>query len=327
MYHGRLRGTYYEMGRSRGSALYGVGFRIPPQEERRVRFAEECEGEIARVFPRILDELHGFAEGCHARYEDVLSFIAGIGIWKPSPACSLFAAAGANGTIFGRNYDFFYSFADYAEHIVLAPDGALSSAGDSDVFIGREDGVNEKGLAVGMSSVESKARGPGLNFGLAVRCILDSCGSVQSALDSVRRIHFSTSTNYLLADRSGAMAVAETSPERVRVREPKADERFLVATNHFVHQDMAGQEDLGQRAPDSVQRFDAIARVMAGARGDLTVGKAEAVLSDNGSSVCAHYDDIRLGTLWSTVANLTARKLFLAEGHPCKAKYAEIPFP
>jgi predicted choloylglycine hydrolase len=327
LYHGSVQGTYYEMGKSRGSSLYEVGFRLPGQDEARVRFGHECEVEIARVFPKIRDEFHGFADGCHARYEDVLAFMAAIGVRPPSPGCSLFGAVGSQGTFFGRNYDFYYSFADYAEHFILSPQGAFRSAGDSDVFIGREDGVNEKGLAVGISSVGAKTKSPGLNFPLAVRHLLDDCGDVGAALESAKTIRFSTTNNYLLADGSGAIAVVEASPERVRVRKPQRNSGFLVATNHFVHPEMTRTEDMSQRDSDSLRRFEAITREIERAGGEMSPERAEAILSDHKGRVCSHHEDTKLGTLWSTVANLTTRKLFLAEGHPCDSKYSEVPFP
>ncbi|HME19510.1 MAG TPA: C45 family peptidase, partial [Nitrososphaerales archaeon] len=323
MYHGSVQGTYSEMGKSRGGSLYDVGFRLPGQDEASVKFGLECEAEISRVFPRIREEFLGFADGCHARYEDVLAFMAAIGVRPPSPACSLFAAAGSQGTVFGRNYDFYYKFADYTEHFVLSPHGAFRSAGDSDVFIGREDGVNEAGLAVGISSVGSKTVGPGLNFPLVVRHLLDDCRDVEAAVESALSIRFSTTNNYLLADSSGAIAVVEASPERVEVRRPQRNSGFLVATNHFVHPDMIQMEDLTRRDSDSVQRFEAIARGVASTEGGISAERAEAILSDHRGRVCSHHEDIKLGTLWSMVANLTERKLFLAEGHPCDSKYSE----
>jgi predicted choloylglycine hydrolase len=150
------------MGLRYGGILYDHGFRVPKQEECFIEFGRKSEVVVRRVFPDILDEVRGFAEGCHSPYADLLSFVMSVGLVKP-PKCSLFATAVEPNVIFGRNYDFYYSFKDYTESYLTVPQGGYASIGDTDVFIGREDGVNEKGLAIGVSSVESQLIRPGVN--------------------------------------------------------------------------------------------------------------------------------------------------------------------
>lgn len=327
MYCTKVGGSYYEMGHKHGSALYRHGFRLPRQTHRAMEFGGESEHEVKRVFPKIEDELRGFADGCHARYEEFLAFTLTIGVEQTSSImCSVFGASSSNGVIFGRNYDFFYKYGESAEHYLTTPEDGFASVGDSDVFIGREDGVNEKGLSVGISFVGPKTRRPGLNFPLAVRYALDSCSSVNEALRTFTKIRFSTTNNYLMADSSGDMTVVEASPARIRVRKPDGDHAFVVATNHFVHPEMAQFEDLGQRDPDSVKRYDAISNGIVRAGGKMTLGRAKSILADHDGGVCSHHDDIKLGTLWSTVANLSSKEILIAAGHPCEKEYQSEPF-
>jgi predicted choloylglycine hydrolase len=132
MYHSSIKGSYYEMGRSYGAILYGHGFRVTPQPKEKFDFAGKSEPEVRRVFPEILDEIRGFAEGCHASYEDMAAFMMAIGAFKPQPMCSGFAAVTGSDVLFARNYDFFYSFKKYTESYLTVPKDAFISLGHSD---------------------------------------------------------------------------------------------------------------------------------------------------------------------------------------------------
>jgi len=76
--------------------------------------------------------------------------------------------------LFGR----FYRLKPYLESYLTMLKKGYWSFGHTDIFVGREDGVNEKGLAVAMSgSVEYISLGIG--FPIASRYILDKCVSVK----------------------------------------------------------------------------------------------------------------------------------------------------
>lgn len=69
------------------------------------KFANECEAEVKRVFPEILDEIQGFVDGCGISYEDLKAFFLTLGSGAHN-SCSIFAASSPN-PILGRNYDFY----------------------------------------------------------------------------------------------------------------------------------------------------------------------------------------------------------------------------
>lgn len=54
------------MGYNYGAILYKHGFRIKEQRPEILDFGRECEKEVKRIFPQILEEIQGFADGCHA---------------------------------------------------------------------------------------------------------------------------------------------------------------------------------------------------------------------------------------------------------------------
>lgn len=252
MFHPRVVGTYYEMGYQYGTILYKHGYRVPEQSKEKIDFGRKCEKEVKRVFPEVLEEIQGFADACHASYEQLAALILGVGCLDlPNFACSVFATFNGSDVMFGRNYDFYYRFKEYAESYMTCPKEGYWSIGHSDIFVGREDGVNEKGLAIAMTGVIGTIK-PGINFPLAIRCILDKCARAEEAIKTLSDAHFSTLSNYLLTDRNSDMAVVEASPEKVSVRRPEGGDDFIVCTNHFVHPEMLEMENQKERCWDSV---------------------------------------------------------------------------
>jgi len=248
------------------------------------------------------------------------SFIS-VGAFKPPTACSVFAASTGSDVLFGRNYDFYYRLKEHSESYLTRPSNGYSSVGNTDIFVGREDGVNEKGLAISMTAVTPREVKPGINFALSVRCILDKCADVGEATKVLTSAHHVTANNYLVADKGGGMAVVEACSNRVRIRKPEGKDGFIVCTNHFIHSDMYDMENQGERPSDSVQRYTAIYEKLGQLNGKVTVRDAQKILSDHNGRVCSHIEEIQLGTLWSIIATLKRPSIYIAEGHPCRTKY------
>jgi predicted choloylglycine hydrolase len=326
MYHPRVSGSYYEMGNRYGAVLYKHGLRITEQSPEKLEFGTKSEPEVEHVFPEILEEIRGFADACKARYDDAAAFMFSIGAFKPEPMCSVFAASNDSDIIFGRNYDFFYSFRRFTESYFTSPENGHRSIGQSDVFIGREDGVNEKGLAIGTSGVETHEKKPGVSFCLAVRCVLDKCANVREATQMLSNIHHTAGFNFLLADREADLAVVEASPGRVRIRSPEKADNFMLCTNHYVLPEMQEMEDLSEREKanwDSMTRYTTIQAMLKKHGAHLSLKNAQEILANHTGYVCSHQEKIKLGTIWSITATLKEPAIFRAEGHPCRTRFIQ----
>ena len=309
------------MGVKYGTVLRKHGFKLPQIDEQTLALGQQCESEVKSVFPEILDEIRGFAEAINEQYEKVSAFILTIGYGKPI-GCSAFASSYDTRVIFGRNYDFYYRFEKYAESYLTRPKGAFVSLGNTDVFIGREDGVNEKGLGVSIHFVSAQLGTPGVNFPVATRYVLDKCATAGEAVNFLTHVKFLTANNYLVADKGGEMAVVEACPQGTQLRRPEDGEKFIVATNHFVHPDMKQFEDVTKRDPDSELRYNTILQNLREVHGRVTESIAKRILSNHEGRVCSHLDYIKLGTLWSQITDLQKLTVLRAEGHPCKIKYS-----
>ena len=97
------------------------------------------------------------------------------------------------------------------------------------------------------------------------------------------------------------------------------EERFIVSTNHFVRPEMF---DISlYEPPDSRTRYDTMVSMLKDCTDKLNENLLKSILSDHTGLICSHREDIKLGTLWSMVANLNKLRILRAEGHPCKTKY------
>jgi GNAT superfamily N-acetyltransferase len=327
-----LAGTHYDIGVAiaRGSLPFAVPSWWP--EPPPLAYAQACAREIAALHPALLDEIHGHADGQHLSYNELIRLICrqrlgGRAVVPPvvpeQGGCISFVWRAPNGHILvGRNYDF-YSVQRIRQRIRLHPDGSRPSVGmRGSVPAGRYDGVNDAGLFVCLHVVladEPKSPRPGVPFHLIPRILLETCRSVKEALDLITIMPHLHSFNYLLADPDGFAAV-ECHADRLRILYPQGD--ILATGNFFRHPDMAVLQR-HRRQPVSRRR---VAYLESGAwQSGESWQAVQTTLRDHGTPVCGH--DGGHTTLWSAVADLTARRIVYATGAPCCTPYTEVSWP
>ena len=222
MNHLTLRGTHREMGFQWGARLAERGLRLldhvpfPLEAERRA-FAAACRPAYARHFPAALEELEGLAAGQNCRQEDLETVLFTTYALPPACGCSCLAVSNGNGVFFGRNSDFLTALEPYNTHAAYQfSDGAIPFAGNTTSFVQMEDAVNARRLAVGLTSVYTPRPRPGLNAGMALRLLAETCASVEEALDRLRELPLASCQTLTLADKAGNIAVAECGPEGVK---------------------------------------------------------------------------------------------------------------
>jgi hypothetical protein len=238
-------------------------------------------------------------------------------------ACTCFAAADARGhRVLGRNFD-------WDRHPILVlltkPKGAYESISLVDIhYLGYSpsrsplddpsdlsgapgipfDGMNEKGLAVGMMAVDH-AEGPEDpskpiigELGL-IRVFLDRAATVEEAVALAHdyRIDFgSVPIHYFVADRGGSSAVIEFVGGEVRALHGEG--QWQVSTNFIF-------SELGSRDPASLcWRFAAAAEALRVA-GGIAKGRGALDLLERVSQP---------NTIWSSAYDLVESRLDLSIG-------------
>ena len=237
----------------------------------------------------------------------------------PTWACSLFAALGdANNMLYGRNFDW-----EYSPALLLythPPDGYASLSMVDIAYLGFGegkastitdlplaerrallrapflpfDGMNERGLAVGMAAVPvgDIKPDPGketIGSLMVIRMMLDHAGSVDEAVAILQRYNVDMEggppLHYLIADRSGRAVLVEFYQGRLVVMPNQTP--WHQATNFLL--------SAFERPEGRCQRYDAISRRLAETQGSLSAQDAVKLL-----------DQVSLAhTQWSITYGLT----------------------
>ncbi len=125
-----------------------------------------------------------------------------------------------------RNYDY-----DQAlfEAVIASTDysGRRRVLGTSDMLWGLLDGMNEDGLAVSLTFGGRADVGDGFGIPMVLRYILETCTTVQQAVDALRRIPVSQSYNIALVDSAGGHATVFVAPGQ-----PAEVSALRATTNH-----------------------------------------------------------------------------------------------
>lgn len=192
---------------------------------------QEIKLMLSEFCPSILDELSGVQEGLGISEEDTFQLFAGYDMPKlQGMGCSSYIT----NEFYVRNYDFHPQFYDGC-FISFYPTNGKSTHGNSQLIIGRLDGMNVDGLVVGLHFVNNDSYVKGFLCSTIVRIVLEKCSSVPEALDLLHELPHAASYNYSLLDKHGNAAVAECTPNRTSVRR---GETVLFCTNHFQNKSM-----------------------------------------------------------------------------------------
>ena len=165
------------------------------------------------------------------------------------------------GPLFGRNLDTppFFPLHEYTFVAVYRPVGKRAFAMIAyPGTIGCYSGMNDVGLAIADLTVNSAADASakfdpaGVPYTLAMRRVLEECGTVAEAERLIRSFKRTTMQNLAVCDPK-AGAVLEITTKSVVVR--RGDEGVCACTNHFRTRELAGTG-----SPHQCTRFDQLER-------------------------------------------------------------------
>ena len=319
MYHPRLYGEFYEMGLKYGTLLKEkANFVLPKISSKKKEFGLESYKQLKGYYPEVVEEITGFAKGINDKPENLGAFLLSLGIFDTSGQCSVFAYNNNDSVIIGRNYDMLFEFKKFTESSLIAPKDKYSYISQSDVFIGRSDGINEKGVSIGMSFVNGTKVQPGIGFHFIVRKVLENCSTTEQAVKLIQQTKVASANNFLIADKNFDLAVVESAPQKNVVRRPKKDENYIYITNQFITDKMKTFDRGGVEWSKSLERYNGLEESLSTV-GKMDLEKAKETLSNK----CVFLDlrKEKFGTIWSVVANLNDLKIERAETKPKRTNY------
>ena len=357
--HVRVEGTSYQRGRQYGTQA-AAQVRLSVQAYRQAfahfagwdwptvrREAARFEAPIGAFRPAYLEEMRGIADGADLDLTDVLAINVRTEVMYSAKArhapraprlpaeCSAFAHVPAPGqpgpAIIGQNWDWLLHAAQTLVVLEVRPDEGPDFVTVVEAGLLAKTGMNAAGLGLVTNALVTDADTgePGLPYHVLLRAVLD-CGTVTEALKVLQAGLRSSAANYLIAHASGAALDIEAAPgDFTRLYPLFPEDGVLLHTNHFLTPRLDPVDLSLWAMPDSAVRLQRLKAATTAGQHPLTLDDFRALLADHAdypNSVCAHPDPAdhpceQGTTVASVLMDLTARRLWLAAGHPCQVPY------
>nr|WP_208404485.1 C45 family peptidase [Saccharococcus thermophilus] len=222
-----MKGSYYQIGFEQGRQLKAKILAdvndLDCVSNKKSQFLKAKE-LLEKFSPNLLKELRGLAKGLNMSLHAAIERYSGYDVSFPEMGCTTLV----QDSYYVRNYDFSPALYD-ARLVFTHPVDGYASVGFSQQIIGRLDGMNEKGLVIGLHFVNRMHSQEGFIATTIVRMILDQCANTKETIELITRVPHGFCYNYSITDVNGNSAVVEASPQQQIIKYTHP----LICTNHF----------------------------------------------------------------------------------------------
>lgn len=312
----------------------------------------DWDGVKAGLAPRVahwraLDEesiieMEGIAEGAGVEFADVLAlncrgaFTSVPTTPQPEEGCTSFVIMPRSSRnrhlLTGQNWDYLTGIQQSVVLVLVIPDDGprqlmIVEAGQ----VGRH-GYNEAGVALHANGLSGALRDPdGIPSPIWRRRVLRQ-PNISDAIEAALQTPRPGTTNLLISHRDGFAVDLETTPATSEALFPT--EGWLVHTNHFIGPVPEPLRPTYNPGGESLLRLGRARELLSGpaSNGGIDIEHVEEMLRDHlgaGRSLCSHPDQTeppadQWGTVVSVITDLTAGRIHIAAGPPCRNEYASI---
>lgn len=228
----QLRTSPYEIGKNLGKfiknkPIYNVLQHVTKKEIN----VKKMENIFRNFAPHLIEQLQGISNTLQIPYEEACALFSGYDVPKTEAmGCTAFATK----DYYVRNYDFSPDLYD-GIFLLSQTKKCFATVGYTLQLLGLHDGVNEKGLTVGLHFVNNALYNEGVSAWLAVKIVLDSCSTTEEAIEVLKQLPHASCYNFSISDSNGAMAIVEATPKNVQIHEGNLQ---LICVNHFQNENM-----------------------------------------------------------------------------------------
>lgn len=328
MYHARFKKSHYEAGYKWGNLLYKNGSIISSQHtfvitKERKEFAKQCLPIYKKYYPEILEEIRGIADGQKSSYEDLYTFLISMYCFEFNNHCTCFAFKDDHNIIFGRNSDFLVELEKLYMNCLYKLDGGYAFNGNTTAFVEMEDGVNEYGLAIGLTFIYPTTIKAGFNAGLLIRYLLEKCKTTNEVVECIKTIPIASQQTLTIADRTGDIAVIECNAENIEVIKPNKDGNFVVATNEFNSKNMIKYNNYDIDNWKAQERYEIAYNTLKNNKDKFSFELAKDILSGKYGFMCQYDRKTNADTVWSVIYDIKNKKIYRVEGNPNRKSFKE----
>jgi len=326
MYHGKFKGSHYEVGFKWGRALYNKGVMISNHQtfkitEERSSFAKKCLPIYEKFYPEILEEIRGLADGQKTSYEDFCTFLLSMYCFEFDNHCTCMAIKDDNNILFGRNSDFLVTLEKLYMNCLYDLDSTYAFNGNTTAFIEMEDGINEYGLAVGLTFICPTIISPGLNAGMLVRYLLEKCKTTKEAIAFLKNVPIASQEALTIIDKTGDMAIIECNCKEIEVIRPKESEKFLATANRFNSNKMKKYNNYEIDDWASVERYEVASSTLRKKANNYSFNLIKDILSGKYGFMCQYDRKQNADTVWSVIYDIKNNGIYRVEGNPKRKKF------
>ena len=200
-------------------------------------------------------------------------------------------------------------------------DNSYAFNANTTAFVEMEDGINEYGLAVGLTFIYLQDIIPGFNAGMLVRYLLEKCKTVKEAISFLKEVPIASNQTITLADSIGDIVVVECNSQKVVIIDPLENENFVVATNNFNSLQMKKYFHYNIDDWNSSLRNQVANQTLK--TNHLSKKLVFEILSGKHGFMCQYDRKKGADTVWSVVYDLKNKKIYRVEGNPSRKKYKE----
>lgn len=328
MYHGRFKGTHYNAGYKWGELLYKNNNIISNKHtfiitEERKNFAKQCLPIYEKYYPEILEEIKGIAEGQKSSYEDLYTFLLSMYCSEFDNHCTCLAMKNENNIIFGRNSDFLVSIENLYMNCLYKLENSYAFNGNTTAFVEIEDGINEYGLAVGLTFIYPTITKAGFNSGMLVRYLLEKCKTTNEAIEKLKTLPIASQQTLTIADSIGNIVIAECNAENIEIIKPNKDGNFVTTANEFTSNSMTKYNNYNVDNWRAEERYFISYNALKENNNNFSIELTKDILSGKYGFMCQYDRKTNADTVWSVIYDIKNKKIYRVEGNPSRKQFKE----
>ena len=337
MYHPRFKGKHYEMGQKMGNIFKKHHAQFPIKlDPFQTEFGKESGILLKKYFPEAAAEIKGITDTIGYDYELMTSWLMCMGCCHTIEdgncvevrGCSAFSFVHCGQVTHGRDNDLPPFLKQFSKSIYYEPENKMKFILNTSSFINGEEGINETGLVAAMTFVMPKLEEikPGINSVFLVRYLLENCKTVNEGIEKLKKLPIASSCNIILTDKKGDMVVAECNPLKIHIRYPEKnenDEKFIITVNHFTSKEMWKHDASNRNVYFSKERYQTTLNALKKINYSDGVKHAINILSGKHGFMCQYDKALNFDTIWSSVFDITNKKIYRAEGNPSRTIFIE----
>ncbi len=327
MYHIRLKGSHYEAGFQFGKRLRENNVLLCQQiqfakNKQKEQFTKQCIPIYQRYYPEILLEIQGIIDGQQTTNNDLFVFLISMYCFELSNHCTCFAVKDKNHYILGRNSDFLVALEKYYMNCMYRLDNVYAFQSNTTAFVQMEDGMNEHGLAIGLTFIYPKVIAPGFNAGMLLRYILEKCKTTKEAISFLKKVPIASQQTFTIIDAQGEFACVECNSHYVEVI--NQDDCFVVSTNHFTSENLKPYKK-PKEIDDwhSITRYQVVQNALTHLSTPFRISDAMDILAGKYGFTCQYKRKSGADTVWSVIYDTKQQKVYRVEGNPSRKAFFE----